>query len=84
MRAKKPKKTAKNTGVKKKAGITHTPPAGSGKLSFTKSNSSDVYKKLLITSSDAITITDLDGTIRILCDGKGENVTVEKTAGHFH
>lgn len=28
--------------------------------------------------------TDLDGTIRILCDGKGENVTVEKTAGHFH
>ncbi len=28
--------------------------------------------------------TDLDGTIRVICGGSGENVSVEKWGGHFH
>ena len=62
MRTGKVKKTLKNTGIKKrrssvKSGLKRD------KSFLGNNNSSDIYKKLMITSSDAITITDLDGTI---------------------
>jgi competence protein ComEC len=28
--------------------------------------------------------TDLDGTVRMTCDGNGENLIVAKWGGHFH
>lgn len=62
MQTRKLKKPAKKTGLKKnrsprKAGIKQA------KTVLTRQNSGEIYKKLLITSSDAVTMTDLDGNI---------------------
>jgi len=62
MRVKKIKKPVKKMMAKKNRPVYKAGPKRA-KILLNRKNSSEIYKKLLITSSDAVTITDLDGNI---------------------